>query len=72
MNLEPTPCYETDQGALAWMESASTIALRADTIERKHAERVSRESQERFRIVADSAPVLIWMTGLVFFHCLRQ
>jgi PAS domain S-box-containing protein len=31
--------------------------------ERKHDERVLRESEKRFRLVADTAPVLIWMSG---------
>src|SRR6516164_290766 len=31
--------------------------------ERFHAERTMRESEQRFRLVADTAPVLIWMSG---------
>jgi PAS domain-containing protein len=30
--------------------------------ELNHAESVLRESEERFRLVADNAPVLIWMS----------
>ncbi len=44
----------------------------ANALMRKRADTVIRESEERFRIMADSAPVLIWMSGLrkegVFFN----
>jgi len=35
-----------------------------DVTQRKRAEATLRESQERFRTVADAAPVMIWMSGL--------
>ncbi len=40
----------------------SSIIAR-DITERKHAVQVLRESEERFRLVANTAPVLIWMAG---------
>jgi len=40
---------------------ASRIAR--DITDRKQAERDLRESEERFRLVANTAPVLIWMSG---------
>ena len=35
----------------------------ADLIERTLAEEALRESEERFRLIANTAPVMIWMSG---------
>jgi PAS domain S-box-containing protein len=37
--------------------------LEADITDRKRAEATLRESEERFRLVANTAPVMIWMSG---------
>ncbi len=39
-----------------------TVIIR-DISERRRAEQAIRESEERFRLVANTAPVLIWMSG---------
>ena len=48
-----------------------TVILR-DITERKRTEGELRESEERFRLVADTAPALIWMSGTdklcIFFN----
>jgi len=39
------------------------LSLIADITEAKRAELARRESEERFRLVANAAPVMIWMSG---------
>jgi PAS domain S-box-containing protein len=43
---------------------AGFIVMVTDISAQKRAEAALRESETRFRTIADSAPVLIWMTGL--------
>src|SRR6516162_11442899 len=62
-------------GATIWVERSSRaefnkqgklqriVGMVADITERKHAEEQLQESEERFRLVATTAPVMIWMSG---------
>ncbi len=49
--------------ALVVVETLLVAALLANLIKRRRAERSLGESEARFRIAADAAPVLMWMAG---------
>ncbi len=48
---------------LSLLEALLILALLWQQANRKRAEQTLRESEERFRLVANSAPSLIWMAG---------
>jgi PAS domain S-box-containing protein len=50
-------------GALLEGEPERTVSFILDLSDRKQAEQALRESEARFRNLADTAPVLIWMSG---------
>ena len=57
---------------LSLLETLLILALLWQRVNRKRAEQTLRESEERFRLVANSAPTLIWMAGTdkrcIFFN----
>lgn len=60
--------YRSEQG-----EIVGLVGVSFDITERKEAEQAIRESEERFRQMADHAPVMIWVTDSAgFCHYLSQ
>jgi PAS domain S-box-containing protein len=57
VSLTVSPIFDTDGRIVG----ASAIAR--DISEQKHQVAILRESEMRFRLMADSAPALIWMSG---------
>ncbi|MEO8594934.1 MAG: PAS domain S-box protein [Candidatus Solibacter sp.] len=67
--------YQRDDGSVVWAvvykslvrdgngQPTGFIAVVEDITDRKEAESAIKESEERFRNMADSAPVLMWVSG---------
>lgn len=52
------------QVSIAIQQAELYRQVQVELLERQQAEAALRESEERFRTMADTAPVLIWMAGL--------
>jgi len=50
--------------AIALVEAILVVALLTVSIKRRRAERLMQESEQRFRVLANTAPVMIWMAGV--------
>jgi len=56
--------YAVAGGALLLLQAGFIVALLIQRAGRRKAEMALRESEERFRLMADTAPVLIWRAGI--------
>jgi PAS domain S-box-containing protein len=54
---------EVSLSRIATGDGVLGVSFISDLTERRKAEDAVRESEERFRILADTAPVMIWMSG---------
>ena len=49
--------------SIALIEAGLLVALLTIQVKRRRTEHALRESEERFRLLADSAPAMVWMSG---------
>src|SRR4029077_285249 len=66
LHLDGTVRWITERGQFYYAangDAVRMIGMAVDITERKQAEQVLREGEERFRVVANTAPVMIWMSG---------
>ena len=66
LHLDGTVRWVTERGQFYYGgngDAVRMLGMAVDITERKQAEQVLREGEERFRVVANTAPVMIWMSG---------
>jgi PAS domain S-box-containing protein len=51
------PVLDNEGNILEWFGAASDVTIR------KTAEQALRESEQRFRVITDATPILVWMAG---------